>query len=110
MAESNDISKIIGIIMEHPEIIESIRSLAEGSANDDSPTNKDEPSNEEKQEEEASVETVAAPEDDTYRLKNERKRRHELLCALKPYLSKRRSSAIDTVLSVMDILDVVKRG
>ena len=35
--------------------------------------------------------------------------RKELLCALKPYVSSERAHAIDTMLSIIDVLDMMKR-
>ena len=98
MAEA-DISKIVGLIMQNPGLIEQIKNLAEGSGTEktDAETAAEEPVNTELKE--AAV------------LKEEggsKSRRRELLSALKPYLSNERSHAIDAMMSISEILDMVK--
>lgn len=114
MSESGmDISKIVGLIMENPDIIEKIRALASGGSQ-----------NTEDGGDEGSAEVVNTDTDsDTVTtVKTEDKstqttakintgtphRRHDLLCALKPYVSKKRASAIDTALGIMDVLSIIK--
>lgn len=118
--EGIDMSKIIGIIMENPDLISKIRSLADNSeentnqvsaspeAADDKSYNADTeppPSAENKAEAADSVSTVGSAKDNSL-LK--RKKRNELLCALKPYVSSQRASAIDTILSVVDVFEILK--
>ena len=109
MADSGmDISKLVGLIMENPDIIERIRSLTEKSED----ARESEPIDEEAHkdptpiasEEDDSEPTVTAPKD-----AEKTKHRHELLCALKPYVSKSRAGAIDTVLGVMDVIAIMKK-
>ena len=98
MSEMPDLSKIVSLIMENPELISKIQGLAKGD--------------EEKAEEpkkEATVEPVAAasaipdvPRHDA------REKRNRLLYAMKPYLSSERAKAIDSMMSVADILDMIK--
>ena len=111
MSENNDISKIIGIIMENPDIIERIKSLANNKQETaDVPTviseTKDAPENTIPIISEVSsaevVKQAASPK------KDGKGKRSALLLALKPYLSTERSRAVETMLSVMDILDIVK--
>ena len=109
-----DISKIVGLIMENPEIIEKIRSLASDSSAE--------------QNSEAEVKTAALPtreasevvSDTPKEVKNtvttsaklntgSTDRRHALLLALKPYVSQKRSGAIETALGFMDILSIIKK-
>ena len=107
-----DISKIIGIIMENPEIIEKIKSLAVGSEGNDATEEVSALSNEsiqktpaeaiENDNEKVAEASTAKP------TVNAKKRRHDLLCAIKPYVSKERGRAIDTMLSVIDVLDIMK--
>lgn len=111
MADSGpDISKIIGLIMENPDIIEKIRSLAE-KEKDERETN---------EENTAPQAEVTALSSDGKSLNKEAAtvskvstgstlRRHELLCALKPYVSKKRAGAIDTALGIMDVLSIMKK-
>ena len=59
----------------------------------------------------ASVPTAEAPASATYpRDGRKRSNRGRLLGSLKPYLSEKRASAIDTMISVADILDAMKGG
>ena len=105
-----DISKILGIIMENPEIIEKIKNLSQKDDGADI-------SPESEPEEEISVQTQ--PEQSAKAIETtsvttskntvgNKKRRHDLLCAIKPYVSDSRGKAIDTMLSVIDVLDIIK--
>lgn len=106
MGDNQDISKIIGIIMENPDLIARIKSLADGGGNDSRDT--DEIANAEPAKN-ASAESVAASIDSvTYAKPQSKKMRRELLCALKPYVKSERAKAIDTMLSVIDVIDVMK--
>ena len=107
-----DISKIIGIIMENPDIIEKIKSLASTNENGKATEEASAISNESTQRT-----LTEAIENNTEQLNeastvkptvNTKKRRHDLLCAIKPYVSKERGRAIDTMLSVIDVLDIMK--
>ena len=106
MDGNQDISKIIGIIMENPDIIEKIKALADENAAgktteasaDTLPTVKEERGGEGEQRD----------TDSTYGKRNAKHRRRELLSALKPYVKSERAKAIDTMLSVIDVLDVMK--
>ena len=121
MADSGmDISKLVGLIMENPDIIERIRGLvdterddesdkADGDASEDvslvredSAISADAPSAEESAGDNEAVSAAA-------RARSITKQRHDLLCALKPYVSKKRASAIDTALGIMDVIAVMKK-
>ena len=91
----NDLSKIVGLIMENPNLIAEIRALAEKSEGDGAPKESAAPETEKEV-------TVSAPE-----AKSGRKRR-ELLLALKPYLSEQRCKAVDQMLSIGEILDMMR--
>ncbi len=97
MAEA-DISKIVGLIMQNPDLIEQIKNLA-GSESEKSEVS---PSEEGGEEVSVPIEAPAPKEVGT------KSRRRELLSALKPYLSEERSHAIDAMMSISDILDMVK--
>lgn len=102
MAE-NDLSKIVNLIMQNPELIEQIKKLG------DKESTAEEKAGEEATEsasKETSVKEEVATNADAR--SNERKRRHELLCALKPYVSEGRGRAIDSMMSITDILDVMR--
>ena len=97
MAEA-DLSKIVNLIMENPALVEQIRELAnkgEGETADTAIENA-ETANEE------STPTVMSSENPS------RIRRRELLSALKPYLSETRAGAIDSMISIADILEVMR--
>ena len=103
MADS-DLSRIVNLIMENPALIEQIKELANGTGGDETkdkiPNNSDH----------ALIDSAEAQEDyvQTGALASPRDRRRELLCALKPYVSEKRSHAIDSMLSIVDILDVMR--
>ncbi len=97
-----DLSRIVSVIMEHPELIEQISSLvsedktkteAEDTAAFDDVKN-------EPKTESASVSASA----------HSSGRRSQLLYALKPYLSDKRSRAIDSMLTFGEIFDMMKQG
>ena len=94
MDNGTDVSKIVELIMQNPDIIDRIKAL--------------------KNESEAGgkVDTTENPKPaaDTSVLHKKRcpSKRSALLCALKPYLSEKRGKAIDTILSVIEVLDLIK--
>lgn len=102
MAEP-DLSRIVNLIMENPKLIEEIKNLS--SSENDS-------------EEKGAVTEVVAEEAQTATetassgaVRNEslnRIRRKDLLCALKPYVSEERGRAIDSMMSIADILDMMR--
>ena len=97
MAEA-DLSKIVSLIMENPALIEQIRELAKNDGGE-TVTMSTEKADEEKPTESAPVMKEENPS---------RLRRRELLSALKPYLSESRAGAIDSMMSISDILEVMK--
>lgn len=105
MADNQDISKIIGIIMENPDIIERIKALADSNSDEAEQTSSEQtvPVAQNKESEEDSARLRA-----TYDKAQSKKRRRELLSALKPYVKNERAKAIDTMLSVIDVIDVMK--
>ena len=108
MAEP-DLSKIIGLIMENQGLIEEIQGLvkksevAEKDKEDVQPSSVAESRGEDAEEEKIEVREPTYTGDDS-----SREKRRELLSALKPYLSKQRSDAIDTMLSITEILGMMK--
>ena len=108
MGENQDISKIIGIIMENPDIIEKIKGLA--NKDDKATSNESEPTSAAAKSIDAVNEKndVMSAASVTYDRTQSKKKRRELLYALKPYVKGERAKAIDTMLSVIDIIDVMK--
>ena len=97
-----DLSKIIGLIMENPKLIEEIKSLA-------TQEKKEEPKEIDKAEESITDESLKADAEITAPIENDsRIKRRELLSALKPYVSEGRGKAIDTMMSIVDILDMMR--
>ena len=101
MAET-DLSKIVNLIMENPKLIEEIRTLTEKKQDEkeDSEPTEATPT-EERKEDSAPVINVSTGSVD-------KSRRRELLSALKPYVSKERAKAIDSMLSIADVLEIMK--
>ena len=94
-----DISRIISLIMENPDIIEKIKSLsAKGEESGATLADGKEP-------QEAPESTPVA----TYSESEPKLRRRELLCALKPYLSSERAKAIDSMLSIGEIIEIARK-
>ena len=106
-----DIARIISLIMENPKLIEEISRMAQGDGDGDTTVsvapNKSEAEYSVKPSESTdAVETSAPPKEKV----TPRRNRGELLCALKPYVSRERAQAIDSMLSIVEILDVMKGG
>lgn len=91
-----DISKVISVIMENPDILERISSLLSTDS----------------QVQKADTEQASMPSAPTYSPpENEKRaRRSQLLSAIKPYVKKERREAIDSVIAIADIIDMMRRG
>ena len=100
MEATPDLSRIVGLIMQNPELIEQISSLAKESSKEE-----DNEVLEDKREKE--VNEIPASVDIENTRDDSRRRRRELLLAIKPYLSENRRTAIDSMSSILDILDVM---
>ena len=107
-----DISKILGIIMENPEIIEKVKEMAQIGEKDrtknetDTATAPAQTDMTEGLPESAPNETAEVSAVPSHN--RDKKRRHDLLCAIKPYVSAERGRAIDTMLSVVEVLEIMK--
>lgn len=97
-----DISKVISVIMENPRLIEEISALVSKTDSAPEPTPKIPESKEEN--EEIKQESLPVSSNVGYSRGN----RAQLLGALKPYVSKERAKAIDSMLSIADILDMMR--
>ena len=95
-----DLSKIVGLIMENPNLIAEIRALAEKS--DGTGEKADAP------EKTGAEEVSAIKAQPTREPTRSGAKRRELLLALKPYLSSERGKAVDQMLSLGDILDMMR--
>ena len=107
MADTPDIGKIIGLIMENPSLIAQISALARSEGVDShSPTDDlDEEDSREKAPPADAEPAVAPPQPQAPARAN----RQRLLSAMKPYLSEERRRAIDSMASIGEILDAMKR-
>ena len=96
--QTPDLSKIVGLIMENPKLIEEISALVKKSEDE-----KGEDEKGELEEPPKATPTVAAESDSS-----RSQRRERLLCALKPYVSKERARAIDSMISIAEMLEVMR--
>ncbi len=106
MSEMPDLSKIIGLIMENPELISKIQGLAKSDEEKTAqPAKKEELALENS---EAAVSASGAANTEAPTGLGAREKRNRLLYAMKPYLSSERAKAIDSMMSVADIIDMIK--
>ena len=97
MADAPDLSTVVNMIMENPELVAKIAAMAKGK--DETPEIS-EPATE------ASAPVSIAAESGG----NDRRiHRARLASAMKPYLSPERAQAIDTMMSIADILELSRR-
>ena len=112
MSDMPDLSKIVGLIMENPELISQIKNLASEKTDSESTlsekTSISEPSAAKSEKSSAESPEKASGTPAPPEAVNLKKRRRELLTALKPYVTEERSRAIDTMLSVIDVIDVMR--
>ena len=100
-----DLSRIVGLIMENPKLIEEISSLVKQESGVE-PENEAEVKSQEAQTVEKAEEvSVLTTNVDNSRKKN----RSELLSAFKPYVSSERAKAIDSMISIANVLDAIRR-
>lgn len=103
--ESLDIGKVVSLIMENPQIIEQISGLMK--QRDGSPATEEAKS--EAIEPSITENVSATPTVPTYSVAGHpRGNRAQLLGALKPYVSEERAKAIDSMISIADILDMMR--
>ena len=107
MQEAPDLSKIVSVIMQNPALISEIASLVNSSSENKSAV---------REEPEVAVDAVPEVRESVAEAQvtqetptHSRARRKELLNAMKPYLSEQRRGAIDSMASILDILDVMVR-
>ncbi len=107
MAEA-DLSRIVNLIMENPKLIEEIRSIASSSEEN---AESAQPAAESTEEAVGGIPIIPVKkeEEHTYSASKSH-RRSELLRALRPYLSKERGRAIESMITVADILLTAKEN
>lgn len=99
MTSTPDLSGIINLIMQNPALIDQISALAKQSQNTEP-------------EQEPSADTVSeqtAVITDTPVISSAKSNRRDLINAMKPYLSENRQIAIDSMSSILDVIDVVMK-
>lgn len=100
-----DISRVINLIMENPELIAGIKSMLASDTG--------EASESVSEQEGEDTSTVSALPEETQLQKEPdggRGRRNALLKALKPYVSGGRAKAIDTMMSLADVMEIIRKG
>ena len=116
MAEA-DLGKIIDLIMKNPDLIAQIKELsAKNEASEDAEVTTDQETASEKSDTEVTasnsppVDSVAttAPTAKHSEIPPTKARRNELLRALKPYVSGERGKAIESMMTIADILDMMR--
>ncbi len=99
MAEA-DLSKVINLIMENPTLVEQIRNMVEASE-------KKENAEEEKSASQKTTPTASV--ENTYS-ESHTSKRNDLLRAIRPYISEERGKAIETMITIADIISAAKKG
>ena len=100
MADTPDLQKVISVIMENPSLVAEISSLLSGKGD----TGEDIPKNSVA----AELPEATAADTEPAVSRTDESRRNKLLLAMKPYLSKERQNAMDTVITVLDVLHTVR--
>ena len=103
--EGLDIGRVIGLIMENPKLIEEISNLAKQG--EKSVTQADDIGDSTRQVE-VPIEKVAPASAPISTTASHRSDRTQLLNAFKPYLSSERAKAIDSMISIVDIIDMMR--
>ena len=94
-----DISRVISLIMENPKLIEDIKGLVERDNGNEGA---------------AEVKAIEVPTPNVTDVPTgretarPRKRRQDLLAALKPYISDERKRAVESFVSIAEILDMMR--
>ncbi len=112
MTGGADLGKIVSLIMENPKLIEEISNLGKSTASPEEKLNdaaaQSSADESQKRDEPAREAAEAAVELPQPRRTLSGKNRSQLLGALKPYVSRDRAQAIDSMLTIVEILDAMK--
>ncbi len=100
-----DIGKVVELIMENPQLIAQISSLAKQK---ESSITSEEMEDAEAKPQEAAEDATAVSQPTYTPSVQKRSNRSQLFCALKPYVSGERAKAIDSMLAIADILDMMR--
>ena len=99
MAEA-DLSRVINLIMENPSLVEQIRNMVEHSEKKDADT----------EQKEAPTEISREKFSENTYSEGHASRRNDLLRAIRPYLSEERGKAIESMITIADIISATKKG
>ena len=105
--QSPDLSRIVSLIMQNPDLIRQIEALA---SKDKENTEAEVASSENAEPTERVAAEVSIPAAAMPQRADKREKRTQLLSALRPYVSEKRGKTIDTLLGAMDLWDLVGRG
>ena len=103
-----DLSKIVSIIMENPKLVEEIKDMVSKSETQDSEIEEKNELSETAQEKEALEKAAQATYKSASPTSSHATRRNELLRAMQPYVSKERSRAIESMITIADLLMAFK--
>ena len=98
MSGTPDLSGIINLIMQNPALIEQISALAKQKPEVEADITEEEPTSEQ-----------TATITDVRPTPPPKSNRRDLINAMKPYLSENRQIAIDSMSSILDVIDVVMK-
>ena len=103
--QSPDLSRIVSLIMQNPDLIRQIENLAK----QDAPPEGDGAVRAEEAAPIAAAEESVPTAVPAHSI-GAREKRTKLLCALRPYVSEKRSKTLDTLIGAMDIFELIGRG
>ena len=98
-----ELSRIVNLIMQNPELIKQIEALAKSDGGEDSGQAQPLP----EASAEAAAPVSALPSSGGI---ERRQRRTQLLSALRPFVSERRGKTLDTLMGALDLFDMIGRG
>jgi hypothetical protein len=113
MDNAPNISDVINVIMQNPEMLGMIKNLVSGNQQEKTEEASVVGENSDLAPETASEEaapTAILPSEGISAPDQKSERRRQLLSALKPYLSPTRARAIDSMLGFTEIFDVIRKG
>ena len=90
-----ELNKIVEMIMGNPELIEKIKAMGDASKQTDT--------------ENKEADVREAPKIEAPPISNGRSKRSELLRALQTFLSDERKKSLETMMTIADVLDTVKK-
>ena len=108
---SFDLSKVVSLIMENPTLIGEIRSLMDNKENTEETVSKNTATDPELPAEKS--ESISPPPQKEEKIvptsvSDIGSNRRKLLSAFKPYLSGERQKALDSIVSIADVIDAMK--